>query len=173
MGTRRRSGIGLLFAGMLSFVALMATTSGDADTIYKSVGPDGKVIYSDRPAAGGRLQKTLEYRDLPASPLPESVRRYREELEAGVDERLSGQASDGSTARLFTATWCGYCRKARRHLAGRGIAFRELDIESPDGMRAYTSVGGSGVPVLIWKDQRIDGYSPDAYDAFADSVGKR
>lgn len=159
---------------LLLLVAAFTATGTVADTIYKSIGADGKVIYSDKPPANASVQKTLEYRDLPATPLPESVRRYRDQLEAGMEKRLAGDASADPAPRLFTASWCGYCRKARAHLARRGIGFREFDIETPEGMQAYASTGGGqGVPVLMWKGQRIDGYSPEAYDDFANAVARQ
>lgn len=158
---------------VLLMLAAVAATGARGETIYKSVGADGKVIYSDKPPTNARVQKTLQYRDLPASPLPDSVRRYREQLEASVEKRLSGDAAADPAARLFTASWCGYCRKARAHLARRGIAIREFDIETPDGMKAYASAGGQGVPVLVWQGRRIDGYSPEAYDDFANAFARQ
>lgn len=148
---------------LLITVALCAVALGvHAGTLYKSVGPDGRVTYSDQPPAQGKVVKTMDYSNLPASPLPESVLRTREELlKAG---RQAPSANTGGV-QLFSASWCGYCRKAKAHLDRAGIAYREIDIDTPDGAAAFAGVArASGIPLLVWGGRQIKGYAPQAYD---------
>jgi hypothetical protein len=42
-----------------------------ADTVYKTIDPDGRVIYSQNPPADGKVSKELSFASLPATPLPE------------------------------------------------------------------------------------------------------
>ncbi|MDG4550400.1 MAG: glutaredoxin family protein [Candidatus Contendobacter sp.] len=138
-----------------------------ADTLYKSVGPDGTVVYSDKPLAGGQVEKTLEYTPGPSSPLPDYVLRYKEELEKQAKQRAVGAQRTDDTPQLFTASWCGFCRKAKAYLAGKAISYTEHDIETPDGMAALVSIGGGrGVPILTWRGKRVQGFSEANYDAF-------
>jgi glutaredoxin len=139
-----------------------------ADTLYKSVGPDGGVVYSDKPLAGSQVEKTLEYTPGPSSPLPDYVLRYQEELEKQAKQRAAGAQRTDNTPQLFTTSWCGFCRKAKAYLAGKGISYTEHDIETPDGMAALVSVGGGsrGVPILAWRGKRVQGFSEASYDAF-------
>jgi len=151
---------------ILALFAISALTQ--AGTVYKSVGPDGKTVYSDHPPDSGKVEKTLNFANLPSSPLPESVARYRDELEKSMKARLSEaqKPRDSSRPILFSAEWCGYCRQAKRYLNEKKIAYTEYDIDTPDGMRAMVeSGGGRGVPVLLWQGQKISGFSPAAYDA--------
>jgi glutaredoxin len=155
---------------LAALLAALAMVSGPAlgATLYKSVGPDGRVVYSDQPPAEGTVQKTLNFAAQPSSPLPEAVLRYREGLEKGVQKRLE-EAARGRAGmpQLFTAPWCGYCRHAKAHLAEKGVGFEELDVETPQGQRAYATLGGgSGIPVLAWKGERLQGYSRASYDEF-------
>ena len=61
--------------------------------------------------------------------------------------------------------------------AGKGlfgekrIPYQEHDIDTPEGMRAYVAAGGSrGVPVLLYKTEKVQGFSRPAYDTlFADA----
>jgi len=151
------------------FVALFADYGiVKADTEYKSVGPDGRTIYSQDPPAGGKAAKTLNFTNLPSTPMPESVLRYRDELEKGMKKRLSEGAKPREFAlpTLFTAQWCGYCRQAKAYLAEKKVRYQEYDIDTADGMRAYVESGsGRGVPVLLWKGKKVSGFSRGAYDA--------
>jgi glutaredoxin len=158
----------VLGAALLASLFVPFAGEAPAATLYKSVGPDGRVTYSDQPPPEGTVQKTLSFAELPSSPLPEAVLRYREGLEKGVQKRLTEAArARAATLQLFTAPWCGYCRQARAHLAEKGVAFQELDVETAEGQRAYAALGGgSGVPVLAWKGERLQGYSRASYEAF-------
>jgi glutaredoxin len=60
--------------------------------------------------------------------------------------------------------WCGYCAKARAWLSDKGIAYREIDIDTPDGMASFAQAGGGkGVPLLVANGGRVQGFSPSAY----------
>ncbi|HRD65977.1 MAG TPA: glutaredoxin family protein [Candidatus Competibacter sp.] len=151
---------------ILSFVPLLAL----AGTLYKSVGPDGRIIYSDRPPTDGRVEKKMDYAPDPASPLPAYVLRFKEELEKRLRQRASETPPSGSAVQLFTTSWCGFCRKAKAYLAKKQIAYTEYDVETPEGMEALVRAGGGqGVPILFWRGKKIHGFSELGYDAlFAD-----
>lgn len=71
---------------LLIFVPLVT----HAGSLYKSVGPDGGVVYSDQPPTTGKIEKTFTYTDMPATPLPDSVLRYRDELQKNMKARSAG-----------------------------------------------------------------------------------
>lgn len=149
-------------------MALFAIVSpGWTDTLYKSVGPDGKAIYSDKPPSGGKIEKTLEYAPGPSSPLPEYVLRFKAELEKRLQHRATEALASGETVRLFTAAWCGFCRKAKAYLTKKQVAFTEYDVETPEGMEALASIGGGhGVPILFWRGKKAYGFSEAGYETF-------
>ncbi len=152
-------------AVFLWLLALPALTQ--AETVYKSVGPDGRITYSQDPPSAGKVEKTLSFANLPSTPLPDSVLRYREQLEKSMGKRLDESAKPrASGATLFMAQWCGYCKQAKRYLAEKGIAYREYDIDTPAGMRAFVELGaGKGVPVMLWNDRKVQGFTRAAYDS--------
>jgi len=104
-------------------VALLAPALSQAATVYRSVGPDGQIIYSDKPPADGKIEKTLGFVDLPSTPMPDSVLKYRDELQKSMKKRLSGAGTrlDTSQPVIFTAVWCGYCTRAKSSLAENSL----------------------------------------------------
>jgi glutaredoxin len=138
-----------------------AAPPATAQTLYKSVGPDGRIVYSDRPPAEGRVDKTMSFENLPSSPVPAATLSYVEQLRRLRE--ASPPAVQGVV--LYSATWCGFCRKAKAYLAAKRVAYQEIDIDTPTGRSAFAEAGGGkGVPLLIAKGQRLQGFSAAAYD---------
>lgn len=136
-----------------------------AQTLYKSVGPDGKIDYSDRPPTDGHIEKTMQFENLPSSAVPGLSSSYVEQLRRLKASQAASAPSRGVV--LYAASWCGYCRSARAYLAKRGIAYQEIDIDTTRGKSEFAQTGGGGgVPLLIAADQRVQGFSAPAYDAF-------
>jgi glutaredoxin len=146
-----------------AFVLMFCASTLSAQTLYKSVGPDGKPVYSDKPPTAGKLQKTMKVENLPNTALPPG---FAAELEAMRKSGVKAAAPTESTV-LFTASWCGYCRQARAYLSQARIRFEEVDVDGPAGKAAFLAAGGGGgVPLLVFKGQRIRGFSSAAYGHF-------
>ncbi len=138
----------------------LLSTAVLAQSLYKSIGPDGKVVYSDHPPTGGRVVKTMQFNNLPSSSLSaaklEQVRRQKASKQAAI-------ASD--QAVIYTTSWCGYCKKAKAYMASKGISYREVDIETESGLAAYAQAGGGeGVPLLQYRGETVRGFSVEGYD---------
>ena len=138
-----------------------------AGTVYKSVGADGQIIYSDHPPTNGKVDKTLNFSDLPATPISGSATSARNKLDKNAKSNsLAGQKMpDATQPTLFMAQWCGYCKQAKNYLNEKHIRYTAYDIDTDEGMRMMNaSGGGKGIPVLLWKGQKVSGFSKDAYD---------
>lgn len=149
----------------LSALLLTATAAAQTTTtLYKSIGPDGKVIYSDQPDPRAQTSKRLTFENLPASPLSAETQAYLEQLQKSAEQRASAASQDDVV--LFSAVWCGYCKHAKNYLASKRVVYREFDIDTKQGLAAYAQAGGrSGVPLLVVNGQRVSGFSSAAYDA--------
>lgn len=151
----------------LVLIVLWALASGAvAQKLYKSIAPDGQIVYSDRPPSEGRVEKTLKFENLPASALPASAATYVEQLQRLRES--TGPKLPMAGVVLFSATWCGYCTRAKAYLAAKAIGFREIDIDTQDGMANFAQAGGAGggVPLLVAGGQSVRGFTAPAYDAF-------
>ncbi len=138
---------------LVTCVWLTFIESVNAQSLYKSIGPNGKVIYSNHPPAGAHIEKKLEFDDLPSSQVhPQS--ESTDSVDLPTDDVV-----------LYAAAWCGYCRKAKAYLASKGINYKEIDIDTGYGSKAFARVGnGQGIPLLFASGQRVQGYSLEAYD---------
>jgi glutaredoxin len=66
---------------------------------------------------------------------------------------------------LYSAEWCGACRKAKRYLTRQGIDFELRDVDDPAISRELVRKTGSrSIPVLDAGGRILTGYSPDAID---------
>ena len=158
MKASTRSKAWLLAGGLLAVAA-------SAQTVYKSVGPDGKIVYSDHPPTTGRLEKTMKF-ELASSALPASAASYMEQFRK-THPGGAVQVATGKGVTLYSAVWCGYCKQAKAWLAGHGVSYDNVDIDTPGGMAALAqaSGGGTGVPVLVVDGHTLNGFSAGAYDA--------
>jgi len=78
--------------------------------------------------------------------------------------------ADGSVV-VYSAEWCGYCKKAKAWLAGRGVPFVERDVEKTPGAQAElqaklkaANVPGGGVPVIDWGGSLVMGFDVAAFE---------
>jgi glutaredoxin len=150
---------------LFAIFLLLAVTAASAQTMVKSVTADGRIVYSDHPPADSKVVKTL-VADTPAdgaasTALPVSAMEQLRRLRA----LRAAPAPAPTGVVLFSAAWCGYCTQAKAWLAGRGIAYQEVDIDTPDGLALMAQVGGGkGIPLLLADGQSVRGFSPAVYE---------
>ncbi len=66
---------------------------------------------------------------------------------------------------LYSSRGCTHCRQARRYLQQAGLRFREFDVQrDPRALKAFTQLGGRGVPLIMIGEQRIDGFDKRRLD---------
>lgn len=143
-----RVGRCLGMAALVLVTLLAAPAMGQ--TLFKSVTPDGQIVYSDRPPQQARVVKELSVDIVPAT--------------AGAAENIV----------LYTASGCRYCAEAKRYLNSRAIVYREINVATPSGRRAFNAArdGYGGVPLLVTGDKRLRGFSRSTYDAFFEKAPK-
>jgi glutaredoxin len=88
-----------------------------------------------------------------------------------VDPKVRALVGDARVV-LLSASWCGFCRRARADFRAWGVRFSEYDIETSDvGRRAYARIGESGVPILLIGERQFHGYSPARVRHLLDAAG--
>ncbi len=63
---------------------------------------------------------------------------------------------------VYTAPWCGSCRKTLAYLTQQGVDFENRDIEADDEWREelLEKTGGTSIPVVDIDGELIHGYDP-------------
>ncbi len=135
---------------VLALVSLLALTAG-AGEIHRWTDPDGSVHYGHRPPAGAEsdiLTLHINTYSAPGIQALEAVFR--------TDDKVV----------MYSATWCGVCKRAKRYFEDRQIPFTEYDIEtSAKGKQDYRKLGARGVPVILVGQRRLNGFSPAMFES--------
>lgn len=131
---------------LLLLVIASASTSAQ---IYKWTDESGRVHFSDK-AADGATVETVEL----------EINSYEHVSYEAMPEDFVKNENVNKKVVMYSASWCGYCRKARNYFNAQDIAFTELDIErNAQAKKEYDSMGGRGVPVILVGEKRMNGFS--------------
>lgn len=148
-------------ASLFAAVCLTALGTMPAHALYKVVGPDGKVTYTDRPALG------------------------KENKVENVTPMTSGGLADTSTlpfdlqqvvrrypVTLYTARDCAPCDSGRQLLRQRGVPFVERTINSEaDSAELRRLVGKNDLPSISIGAQVVNGFAPAEWASYLDAAG--
>jgi glutaredoxin len=130
-----------------------------AHALYKVVGPDGKVTYTDRPelASGSKITS------LSAAGTAQSDVALPLELR---------QAVSRYPVTLYSTNNCEPCDAARQLLRQRGIPHTEKMVTSNEDAEALQRLsGGRDAPTLTIGAQALKGLSADVWHSYLDSAG--
>ena len=143
-----------------SFALLMLCCSAGAQAqLYKSVGPDGKVTYSDTPppaAKGSRVQTKPLAGGGNAVDLPFEL----------------AEAARGNPVVLYTTKNCVPCDDGKKLLGERGVPFTEKTVNTGEDMAQFKKVSSDGqLPVLLIGRSKERGYEPSAWNTALSAAG--
>jgi glutaredoxin len=142
-------------------ICLLSGALAQAQTVYRIVGSDGKVTFSDKPpvtADQGKVATTGVGASAAASgaALPFELR----------------QVASKYPVTLYSAPDCGPCASGRGMLSSRGIPFSERTVTSADDIASLKRISGeSSLPFLTIGGQRIKGYSDVEWTQYLDAAG--
>ncbi len=132
-----------------------------AQGIYRIVGPDGKVTYSDQPPPA----------TTPARPVGGTAAGASAGASAQLPFELR-QTSSRYPVTLYTGRDCAPCNSGRNLLNARGIPYSEKTVETPQDAEALKRLSGeASLPFLTIGSQQIKGYSDTEWSQFLDAAG--
>lgn len=147
---------GPLLAAVLLSLALPAMA------LYKVVGPDGRVTYTDRPPTDGGAQVSTLTGDGAVAAV-------------SAPDRLPPDLRQAATrfpVTLYYANDCPPCDAARDLLVQRGVPFTEKRVISDDDAAALErAIGVRTVPSLTIGKQVLRGLSGTEWQSYLDAAG--
>jgi glutaredoxin len=142
----------------LALLTALLLATPPAFALYKVVGPDGKVTYTDRPPVGTEARRLGAPAGAgeagPALPfeLRQIVARF--------------------PVTLYTTGNCAACDTGRALLKRRGVPFTEKTVSTAEDNDALMRLEGSGnLPVLRIGGQRLTGFAENDWSGYLDAAG--
>lgn len=151
----------------LSFAASLATLAAGtlicasvaAQQVYRIVGPDGRVTFSDQAPADPKTRTApalLKSNNGNGALLPFDLM----------------QTSSKFPVTIYTSPNCGSCVSGRAYLASRGIPFTEKTVISAEDIEALQRLAGESlVPIITIGGQMIRGFSASEWQQYLDIAG--
>lgn len=172
MAGRRRA------TDLLGLVAacLVAAAPAGAQALYRIVGPDGRVTYTDRPPSAGATGS--------ARAIPTPARSAA----SGPTESATGPVADARAmagwpaplraaatrfpVTLYAAEDCPPCDEARRLLQRRGVPYAEKRVRTEQDAKLLQQLtGGRLVPAATIGRQALGGFQEQEWQGWLDSAG--
>lgn len=144
-----------------TILVMLICATAHGQTIYRIVGPDGKMTFSDKPPLAAEQSKVTT-----ASP------GQRGSL-AGNNLPFELRQTVGKyPVTLYTAPDCAPCSSGRALLERRGVPFVERTVTTPEDAAALQRITAeSSLPVMTVGSQRIKGYSDVEWSQTLDAAG--
>lgn len=135
------------------FIVLAVVTMNANAEVYRWTDADGRVHFGDKPPVSVDSQ-SVDIR-VNSYTSPEVIRQ---------SVATDGSTPGGKAVVMYSATWCGICKRAATYFKENKIPFRDYDVENTAKGRAdYKRLGGRAVPIILVGEARMNGFSPASF----------
>ncbi len=140
---------------------VLASPLAMAQQVYKIVGPDGKITFSDKPPAADKGKMSA----------PEVSAGGQATSGADLPYELRKVAAQYPVT-LYTSNACGPCDSGRALLKSRGIPFSERTVTTNEDIEALQRLAGdNSMPFATIGGQRLKGFSDVEWSRYLDAAG--
>ncbi|RZI83945.1 MAG: glutaredoxin family protein [Rubrivivax sp.] len=138
-------------------MGLALLSAGPAWALYKVVGPDGRVTYTDRPPV-----------DRPAVAIKTNGSTVATDGLPFELQRVVGRYP----VTLYTSSKCAPCDAARQMLQGRGVPYVEKTVETADDIKALQQQeNAQQLPVGKIGSKQLIGFAQADWVSYLDAAG--
>lgn len=152
-------------ARCVAAVLVAGCSLAQAQGVYRSVGPDGKVTFSDKPpvaetkgsaGAGATPSATASSSDSASGRLPFELNKVARQF----------------PVVLYSGKDCAPCNNGRNLLINRGIPFSEKTVENNESADALKQISGqASIPLLTIGTQQLKGFSETSWTQYLNAAG--
>ena len=143
-------------------VAVGTLAPAQAQQVFRIVGPDGKVTFSDRPPAASSATAGVNAANAAAASSTAS---------AGLPFELR-QVAGKYPVTLYTSDNCAPCSSARSLLTTRGVPFAEKTVSTADDTQALQRISGeTSLPFVTIGSQQLKGFSDAEWTQYLTAAG--
>jgi glutaredoxin len=146
MKTRNRQRQALLWGSLCALSALACVATAE---VFRWTDEHGHIHFGDKPPAGAATEQ-VEIR----------VNTYTSPRIVSRPSHNNPKASGRKSVVMYSATWCGVCKRAAAYFKAKGIPYKDYDVEnSAKGRTDFRRLGGRGVPIIMVGSARMNGFS--------------
>ena len=136
---------------LILLISTLLFTIGVSAEILKWTDSDGRVHFGDKPPAGAKTS-IVEVR----------INTYESPNIEALQEILNPK----DKVVMYSAEWCGLCKKAKKYFRANNIPYKDYDIDkSSKGKKDYKKLGAKGVPVILVGKKRLNGFSAATFES--------
>ena len=140
---------------------LLAAMAAQAQPVYRIVGPDGRVTFSDKPPAAAAPSDSAK-----AGARPSGVRAADADLPFELRQSMAR-----FPVTLYAGSGCVPCNAGRLLLQGRGVPYTEYTVASNADIEALQRISGdNSLPFLTIGGQKIKGFSQAEWTQFLNAA---
>ena len=135
---------------LIVLITTLIFTISVSSEILKWTDSDGRVHFGDKPPAGAETS-IVEVR----------INTYESPNIEALQEILNPK----DKVVMYSAEWCGVCKKAKKYFRENNIPYKDYDIDkSSKGKKDYKKLGAKGVPVILVGKKRLNGFSAATFE---------
>lgn len=142
-------------------IVLFGSDQTQAQSVYRIVGPDGRVTFSDKPPVTSAAKVNPQGNSVASSPSSGDALPF--ELRQVVGKY---------PVTLYTSSNCTPCDSGRSLLTARGVPFAEKTITTAQDAEALKNLSGSAsLPFLTIGGQHVAGYASAEWTQYLNAAG--
>ena len=142
----------------ITSLSLLVITQSSFSEIYKWVDKDGNVKFSDKKPPEKHQAEVIKLK-INTVKVPKIYHNSLNDDYASTDNSKNKRSNSYNKIIMYSATWCGVCKTAKKYFNKKGVPFREYDVEkSVKGRKEFKRLKGRGVPIILIGKKRMDGF---------------
>jgi len=132
--------------------------------VYKWLDDTGRTHFSDRPPLDHKSEN-LELTEIATYASANIVSNNADIDAEGSVSKVDSNFERKKKVIMYSAVWCGVCKKAKKYFRKNKIPFKEYDIDtSIKGKRDFKKLKASGVPVILVGKKRLNGFNANKFE---------